>query len=65
VIKEIDKMPTYSLFFNDGISADDDNYTDLAEARDVAFLLSQEDGSEVNIYQMNGECEVLVETVLA
>ena len=58
-------MTTYNLFFNDGVSADEDSYTNLMEAREVAFLLSQVEGSEINIYERDGEHETLVETVMA
>lgn len=57
-------MTEYQLFFNDGAPADEEPYTDLKEAREAASYISQERGSEVNIYKNPGEGEEFVEAVV-
>lgn len=57
---------TYNLMFShDGTLVDGLDYTSLDEARDVAFDVSLETGSEVSICQEFGAASNVVETILA
>lgn len=57
---------TYSLMFShDGTLVDGLDYVSLDEARDVAFDVSLETGSEVSICEEFGASQNVVEVVLA
>jgi len=59
-------MLTYALMFSaDGCLVDGELYTNLDDARDVAFNVSQECGLEVSICQEFGLSSNVIETVLA
>lgn len=57
---------TYTLMFSDnGAPVDGIGYPSLDEARDVAFDVSLETGTEVEIFQEFGAAFNVVERVLA
>lgn len=56
-------MLTYSLMFsNNGCLVDGEDYTDLNEARDIAFNMSEALGVPVSICEMYGISEQVIET---
>jgi len=54
-------MLTYTLSF----PADNDEFINLDEARDVAFEIAQETGEVINIYETFGASSNLIEVVSA
>ncbi len=57
---------TYSLrWHRTGAPVDDINYSNLDQARDVAFGYSEESGMLVMVIEHFGQSENLVETVIA
>lgn len=56
-------MLTYSLMFsNNGCLVDGEDYTNLDEARDIAFNISEALGVPVSICEMYGLSEQVIET---
>lgn len=56
-------MLTYSLMFSqNGCLVDGEDYTDLDEARDIAFNISEALGVPVSICEMYGLSEQVIET---
>ena len=59
-------MITYVLVFADcGVTACDDEFARLDEARDCAFDISAETNRRVNVIECFGQSEHLVESILA
>jgi len=59
-------MPTYALMFSDnGTLVDGEEYTDLDQARDIAFEISAETYRRIAICEFFGISENVIETVLA
>ena len=59
-------MVTYTLVFADcGVTACDDEFVSLDQARDCAFEISAETNRKVNVVECFGASEHLVEQVLA
>lgn len=56
-------MLTYSLMFSqNGCLVDGEDYTNLDEARDIAFNISEALGVPVSICEMYGLSEQVIET---
>lgn len=55
--------PTYTLTFPGGSPAEDEVFTSLDQARDVAFEVATDFGLDVHITQQFGAAEHVVEIV--